>query len=153
MRGDSPVSAGLRPWRQVPLPTREDRLTHKITVIVSCAFRKAQATIWSWQTLTNIAKAGILYRMEDRSSITTLNVSLPEAMRKWIQAQVADGGYSSASEYVRSLIRADQKRISEERLDALLLEGLQGKSSEMTAKDWQDIRSQLQERLKKRRRG
>jgi antitoxin ParD1/3/4 len=89
--------------------------------------------------------------MEESVPITTLNVSLPEPMRKWIQAQVAAGGFSSASEYVRSLIRADQKRASEDRLEALLLEGLQGESTEMTAEDWRGIRLQLRERLKKRR--
>ena len=91
--------------------------------------------------------------MSESASITTLNVSLPEPMREWVQAQVAAGAFSTASEYVRSLIRADQKRAAEERLEALLLEGLDGKATEMTAKDWQDIRRQLRERLKIRRKG
>ncbi|HAK93671.1 MAG TPA: type II toxin-antitoxin system ParD family antitoxin [Planctomycetes bacterium] len=85
--------------------------------------------------------------------MTTLNVSLPEPMRQWIQTQVNTGAFSSASEYVRSLIRTDQKRAVEERLEALLLEGIQGKSTEFTAEDWQDIRRRLRARLANRRKG
>lgn len=86
-------------------------------------------------------------------SITTLNVSLPETMREWIQARVSEGGFSSASEYVRSLVRDDQKRAAEERLETLLLEGLEGESREMTAEDWKDIRREFRKRVKKRRGG
>ena len=54
----------------------------------------------------------------------TMNIALPESMKEFVQERVREGGYSSVSEYVRELIRADQKRKAEERLDALLLEGL-----------------------------
>jgi antitoxin ParD1/3/4 len=90
---------------------------------------------------------------DGNSAITTLNVSLPESMREWIQARVAAGGFSSASEYVRSLVRDDQKRAAEERLEALLLEGLESESREMTQDDWRDIRNALRERVEKRRSG
>ena len=40
----------------------------------------------------------------------TMNIALPEAMKQFVQEQVAEGGYSSVSEYVRDLIRAAQKR-------------------------------------------
>lgn len=53
----------------------------------------------------------------------TMNIALPESMKVLVQEQVAEGGFSSVSEYVRELIRADQKRKAEERIDALLLEG------------------------------
>ena len=52
---------------------------------------------------------------------TTMNISLPHTMREYVEAQVAEGGYSSASEYFRALVREDQKRRSQERLEALLL--------------------------------
>jgi antitoxin ParD1/3/4 len=41
--------------------------------------------------------------------MTTLNVSMPEAMREYIEVQASSGNYS-ASEYVRHLIREDQQR-------------------------------------------
>jgi antitoxin ParD1/3/4 len=40
----------------------------------------------------------------------TMNVSLPEAMKKWVEAQTRTGQYSNASDYVRDLIRKDQER-------------------------------------------
>jgi antitoxin ParD1/3/4 len=56
--------------------------------------------------------------------MATMNISLPEVMREWIEQRIAEGGYGTASEYFRELIRVDQKRRAEEQLEALLLEGL-----------------------------
>lgn len=39
-----------------------------------------------------------------------MNISLPEQMRKWVQAQIEAGKYASSSDYVRDLIRQDQER-------------------------------------------
>jgi len=48
----------------------------------------------------------------------------------------------ATSEYVRELIRADEKRKAEERLDALLLEGLGGAQTELTPLEWKAIRKE-----------
>ena len=53
----------------------------------------------------------------------TMNIALPESMKHFVQERVSEGGYSSVSEYVRELIRADQKRTVEQRIDTLLLGG------------------------------
>lgn len=42
--------------------------------------------------------------------MATMNVSLPEPMKAWVEAQTQDGRYSNASDYVRDLIRRDQDR-------------------------------------------
>lgn len=42
--------------------------------------------------------------------MATMNVSLPDSMKTWVEEQVAAGRYSSASDYVRDLIRRDQER-------------------------------------------
>jgi antitoxin ParD1/3/4 len=55
--------------------------------------------------------------------MSTLHVSLPPAMKAFVEAQVHSGLYSSASDYVRTLIRADQQRQAEARVDATLLDG------------------------------
>jgi len=39
-----------------------------------------------------------------------MNVSIPEPMKAWCEGQVADGRYSTTSDYVRDLIRQDQDR-------------------------------------------
>ena len=37
-----------------------------------------------------------------------MNISLPKPMRDWVQGRVYNGGYASASDYMRDLIRRDQ---------------------------------------------
>lgn len=80
--------------------------------------------------------------------MTTLNISLPDGMRSFIEERVAGGDYSTASEYMRELIREDQKRKARERLEALLLEGLESGKSKLTKRDWEDIRRRGMQRLK-----
>lgn len=80
----------------------------------------------------------------------TMNIALPESMKHYVQERVSDGGYSSVSEYVRELIRADQKRKAEERIDALLLEGLDsGEPIPVTKEYWEEKKRKLTERLGK----
>lgn len=42
--------------------------------------------------------------------MATMNVSLPDAMKTWVEEQTETGRYSNASDYVRDLIRRDQER-------------------------------------------
>ena len=55
----------------------------------------------------------------------SMNISLPEPLKEFVDGQIAAGPIAVRSEYVRELIRADEKRKAEERLDTLLLGGLQ----------------------------
>ena len=58
--------------------------------------------------------------------MATMNVSLPDQMKDWVEAQTTDGRYSNASDYVRDLIRHDQqKRQSIAELQALITEGIE----------------------------
>ena len=52
--------------------------------------------------------------------MTTMNISLSEALKTFVDDQVGERGYSRSSEYVRELIRKDRDR---QRLRGLLLEG------------------------------
>lgn len=73
----------------------------------------------------------------------TMNISLPDQLKEFVDVQVGSGRYSSVSEYVRDLIRDDEKRKARERLEALLMEGLKsGEPTEMTRQDWNDIRAE-----------
>lgn len=49
-----------------------------------------------------------------------MNISLPEALKSFIDDQVTERGYGTSSEYVRELVRRDQQR---QKLRALLLAG------------------------------
>ena len=40
--------------------------------------------------------------------MATMNISLPDAMRQWVETQIESGQYASSSDYVRDLIRRDQ---------------------------------------------
>ncbi len=78
----------------------------------------------------------------------TMNIALPESMKQFVQERVSAGGYSSVSEYMRELIRADQKRKVEERIDALLLEGLDsGEPIPVTPEYWEEKKRKLTERI------
>jgi antitoxin ParD1/3/4 len=52
--------------------------------------------------------------------MSTMNISLPEQLKSFVDEQVSKRGYGTSSEYVRELIRADQDR---QRLRKLLLDG------------------------------
>ncbi len=81
----------------------------------------------------------------------SINISLPDSMRAYVEDLVANGGYSSISEYFRELVRLDQKRKAQERLESMLLEGLNsGAATEMTQQDWEDIRKKVHEKVAKR---
>jgi antitoxin ParD1/3/4 len=79
---------------------------------------------------------------------TIMSISLPEARKEYIEAKVAAGGYSTASEYIRELVRQDQKREAEAKLESLLLEGLHsGPTTPWIKEDWQAIRREAAKRL------
>lgn len=51
----------------------------------------------------------------------TMNISLPDSLRKFVEERVASGHYGTSSEYIRELIRKDEAQQS---LRRLLLDGL-----------------------------
>jgi len=54
-----------------------------------------------------------------------MNVSLPDEMKLWAEAQAQDGRYGNVSDYVRDLIRRDQERaVAIAELQALIDEGI-----------------------------
>jgi len=82
----------------------------------------------------------------------TMNISLPDPMKQYVEDQVSAGGYSSASEYVRELVRADQRRQSKDRLEQLLMNSLNsGEPIEITPEMLADVRRRLRARAKTRK--
>jgi antitoxin ParD1/3/4 len=58
-------------------------------------------------------------------TMATMNVSLPDPMKVWVERQSAAGAYANSSDYVRDLIRRDQARAEAiARMQALVDEGL-----------------------------
>jgi antitoxin ParD1/3/4 len=65
--------------------------------------------------------------------MSTMNLSLPDALKRFVDEQVSQRGYGTSSEYVRELIRKDQDR---QRLRNLLLEGAASAPAPAPADDY-----------------
>jgi antitoxin ParD1/3/4 len=77
----------------------------------------------------------------------TMNISLPDPMKEYVEERVSAGAYSSASEYVRELVRADQKRHAKEQLEKILLNAMNsGDPFEVTPEMLEDIKLKLRAR-------
>jgi len=73
--------------------------------------------------------------------VTTLTISLPDSLKEFIEREVQTKGYGNVSEYVRGLLREAQEREANQRLEALLLEGLAtGGGTPVAPQFWQDLR-------------
>jgi len=81
----------------------------------------------------------------------SMNISLPDSMKSFVEGEVASGGYGTASEFIRDLLREAQKRKARTRVDALLLEGLQSEVSEMTQADWKELKRRVRARTRPRK--
>ncbi len=82
----------------------------------------------------------------------TMNISLPDPMKEYVERQVSAGAYSSASEYVRELVRADQKRKAKEQLEQVLLRSINsGPPIEVTLAMVEEVRQKLRARAAKRK--
>ncbi|MBY5837329.1 type II toxin-antitoxin system ParD family antitoxin [Rhizobium leguminosarum bv. viciae 248] len=81
--------------------------------------------------------------------MATMNVSLPDPMKEWVDAQTKTGRYSNASDYVRDLIRRDQERAGKlAELQRLITDGLESGVSDRSKAD---ILREARERLAARR--
>jgi antitoxin ParD1/3/4 len=66
--------------------------------------------------------------------MTSLNISLPEALKEYVEGQVASGDWGTPSEYIRELIRTDKER----RLHSLeqdLISAAKGRTIELSVAD------------------
>ena len=58
--------------------------------------------------------------------MSTMNISLPDTLKSFVDNQVSQGGYGTSSEYVRELIRKDQDRLRVRKLLLIGAESEQG---------------------------
>ncbi|WP_445370084.1 type II toxin-antitoxin system ParD family antitoxin (plasmid) [Methylomonas sp. HW2-6] len=79
--------------------------------------------------------------------MATMNISLPEPLKEFVDEQVQEHGYSTSSEYVRTLIRKDQVQQAELRIVALMAEGLEsGPAVAIDDAYWKAKREALQQK-------
>jgi antitoxin ParD1/3/4 len=80
--------------------------------------------------------------------MATMNVSLTDPLKEFVDEEVREGGYSSTSDYVRDLIRQRQRRKAEDKLRALLLEGLgSGPATPMEPDFFEQMRARARARV------
>ena len=79
-----------------------------------------------------------------------MNVSIPDKLKGWAESRVAEGRYSSTSDYVRDLVRRDQEREEKlQRLRAAIDEGLASGVSERDPFEYlEELRAGLRDRMK-----
>ncbi len=85
--------------------------------------------------------------IEQDDSTTTMNISMPMSMRSFVGTRI-QGRFGNTSEYVRDLIRRDQREAAQEELEQALLAGIRsGESVEVTAQDWAEIRDEVSRKI------
>jgi len=72
--------------------------------------------------------------------MTTVTISLPESLKEFIEVEVQTKGYGNVSEYVRGLLRAEQAKEADARLEALLLGGL-AEDIALTPDFWRELKA------------
>ncbi len=65
--------------------------------------------------------------------MSTMNISLPEMLKSFVDEQVASRGFGTSSEYVRELIRKDLER---QKLRDMLLEGAESAQTGVANKEY-----------------
>ena len=78
--------------------------------------------------------------------MSTMNISLPDSLKSFVDEQVTQRGYGTSSEYVRELIRKDADRLH---LRGLLLEGAASPSTAaVDAAYFGNLRKRVQQRTR-----
>jgi antitoxin ParD1/3/4 len=76
-----------------------------------------------------------------------MNVSLPDEMKAFVEAQAAKEGFGTVSEYLRAIIRELQKREAKQNLESKLHEALMsGPAEPMTREDWSELERRVWDR-------
>lgn len=81
--------------------------------------------------------------------MATMNVSLPDPMKDWVEARLKDGKFANTSDYVRHLIRCDQERVEAiADVQQAIDEGLE--SGEPRPFDFREFKARMREQYGKR---
>ena len=80
--------------------------------------------------------------------MATMNISLPDQMKAWVEAQTADGRYSYSSDYVRDLIRREQIKADKIASMQRLID--EGRASGISTRSMADIRDEALARIASR---
>ncbi|GAB4367102.1 MAG: type II toxin-antitoxin system ParD family antitoxin [Methylohalobius sp. ZOD2] len=77
--------------------------------------------------------------------MATMNVSLPDPMKDWVEARVKGGKFANSSDYIRDLIRQDQ--LYQEKRQALVQALIEGEESSPAGKlDMEEIKQKARQK-------
>ncbi|MEH2364312.1 ribbon-helix-helix domain-containing protein [Nostoc sp.] len=80
--------------------------------------------------------------------MTQFNISLPPAVEEYLHQQIRQGDYKNLEDYIYHLILEDQKRNTQEKLETMLIDGLDsGAPIPITEEWWQQKRAELVKKL------
>lgn len=84
-------------------------------------------------------------------AMTSLNISLPDPLKAYVEDRVSSGDFGTPSEFIRNLIRQDKEQ-RRSRLESELLDALQSEQLAISPEDWKDrnIVAVLREKLSRR---
>jgi antitoxin ParD1/3/4 len=83
----------------------------------------------------------------------TVTIPLPDSIREFVQAETLSAGYRSPDEYILDLIRDAQRRKAREKVDQLLIEGLEsGPPVEWTPELFEKLKAEVRDRHARRAR-
>ena len=83
----------------------------------------------------------------------SMNVSLPREQKEFVESRVAAARHGSVSEYIRALIRRDEKEVAREKLEQMLIEGLEsGDPIPLTQETWAELQRKLEQHRQQKRR-
>jgi antitoxin ParD1/3/4 len=75
--------------------------------------------------------------------MATMNISLPDTMRSFVEEELTEGGYQTASEYFRDLVRERQQYKAQQKFEALIAEGLASEAVVTTPEFWAELETKL----------
>lgn len=80
--------------------------------------------------------------------MATMNISLPDPLKQFVDEEVREGGFASTSDYMRDLVRQRQREKAAEFLRRLIAEGLaSGPAEPVTKETFAQMRKELRERM------
>lgn len=82
-----------------------------------------------------------------------LSVALPRTLESYVKERVAADGHGAPGDYICALIREDRERRTREKLDSLLIEGLDSTPDPVTPEYLAELRREAEERIERRRQG
>ena len=77
-----------------------------------------------------------------------MHISLPQPLKQWVDQQVQQKGFGTASEFVRDMLRRQQEQEVRARVDQKLIDALDaGPFTAMNKKEWQELRREARKRV------